>query len=200
MRVKASAAPRLRREAKASIVALLPQQSGRFARQRIVDERGGVRRVEYRRPGKCGIKSRHEILFEIFDDADDARPVVVVRPAVQAVWRVEDMLHAVNDHRTRRIVRKRNDAFHAQQARAMRLTENIEKYVESGRRQGRVAGDAEGADVVVMTIAIRPVVVMRVIVFMIVRMVRVSSAGSCAASTASAFSHWATRGVLLAGS
>ena len=69
------------------------------------------------------IESLHEAFVEILDDEDDARAPVCIRPSVEAMRRVKDMLHAMDRDGPLRIVSERDDSLHAQHARPMRVAQ-----------------------------------------------------------------------------
>ena len=77
--------------------------------------------------------------------------MICVWPGVQPVRRVKHMLHAMITT-GREGSSERHNALYPQEARAMRLPKQVQKHVESRRRQWRFAGKAKGADVVVMAV------------------------------------------------
>ncbi len=57
--------------------------------------------------------------------------MIVIRPGIKSDRRMEDMLHAMDDERARKIIRERHNAFDPQQARAMKLAQHVQEKIEA---------------------------------------------------------------------
>lgn len=154
----------------------LSQQPGLFRRERIVGERRRVGGAERRNAGHGVIEARNEALVEILDDEDETRAAVAVRPGREAMRRMEHVLHAMDDDGPLGIVGEADDALDAQEVGPMRLPQDLDEHIESLRRQGRLARDAEGANVIVVAICIamgRVIVMMMAVIVMVMMVVLV---------------------------
>src|SRR5580704_178479 len=59
---------------------------------------------------------------------------------------MKHMLDALDDHRPRGIVAERHDTLDAQKLGSVRLSQQFEEEIKSGRRQRRLMAHAEGAN------------------------------------------------------
>ena len=107
---------------------LRPKAAGRDF-QRILRQRRGVRRVGGE-PGEGIPHAFHEARFHVFEDEYDPRRVVGIGPGFEPRRRMENMLHAVDDERPRRIIGERDNALHPQQMRAMGRAQQFEKHID----------------------------------------------------------------------
>lgn len=111
----------------------LGEQSATSEGQRIITPRLQIGLVHTDRTRRDRKKPFDEIARQVLHDEDQAGAVIVVRPALKAHGRMEDMLDAMDDDRARRIVGERDDALDAQQVRPLRGAEHGEEGVEPGR-------------------------------------------------------------------
>ncbi|CAH1656079.1 hypothetical protein CHELA20_53744 [Hyphomicrobiales bacterium] len=97
-------------------------------------------------------QTRHEALIEIAQDEDQTAAVVAIRPSLQPNGLVEDVLHAMDDHRVVGIIGKRDEALDPQQIGAVGGAQEIKEQIEIMGGDRPRAGQAERADARVMTI------------------------------------------------
>jgi hypothetical protein len=132
--------------------------------ERIVDQRGPVGPVGGRDPEKSLEKLAHCALRQITGDENQPGAMIIVRPAFKPRDWVEYVLHAVHDDRRVRHFRKFHDAFDAQKPFSVRGAQQLEKHLQSSRRDGIVGCEYKRADMLVVPIDVVMMVVMAVAV------------------------------------
>jgi len=136
--------------------------------ERIVDQRGPVGPVGGRDPEKSLEKLAHCALPQIPGDKNQPGAMIIVRPAFKSRDRVEYVLHAVHDDRRVRHFRKFHDAFDAQKLFSVRGSQQIEKHLQSSRRDGIVGCEYKRADMLVVPIDVVMMVVMTIVMVVVV--------------------------------
>src|SRR6185295_2352204 len=128
--------------------------------ERIVDQRGPVGPVRRCDPEKSLEKLAHGALRQITGDENQTSAMVVIGPAFEPCGGVKYVLHAMHDDRCIRHFCKFHDAFDAQKLFAVCRTQQLEKHLQSSRRNCIVGCENKRADVLVMTISVVLMVVM----------------------------------------
>ena len=105
--------------------------------------------------------------------------MIVIWPCIEPDRRMEDMLHTMNDERTRKIIRERHNAFDAKQAWSMKLAQHVQEQIKAAWIERLVGTQAMGANARIMTVHIVMVSVSMVVmivpmmIVMVVMAVRV---------------------------
>src|SRR5215471_5425971 len=96
----------------------------------IVDERCAIGTVRGSDAEKGLEKLAHHTLRQVSRNEHQARPVIVIRPAVEARGWMKNVLYAM--HHNRRVWHfcKLCDSLHAQELCAMRRTQQFQKHLE----------------------------------------------------------------------
>src|SRR4051794_36102376 len=93
--------------------------------------------------------------------------MILRRPAIEDPGRMEDVLHAMDDHRSRWVLGDVEDSLHAKKIVAAHRTDHGKPARKALRRDRMVTGDAIGPDPVVVTVAVDRVMLVITVLAMV---------------------------------
>ena len=94
----------IKKRARAEAARFLAEKSFRLWIQRVLRDGDGIRLADPGFPRKCCEEPAQVFRLNVADDENDPGRMIRVRPGVEPLWRMEDMLHAVDDDRPGGIV------------------------------------------------------------------------------------------------
>src|SRR5215510_8559335 len=129
--------------------------------KRVVDNGLDVGTIGRDRAEEGGEQLANRARLHIAGNEDEPGSRIGVGPGRQGRRWVEDVLDAVNDDRLVRRLGELHHAFQAQELRPVQGAQQVEEHVEHRCRHGRLGHDREGADVIVVTVAIVMMLMLR---------------------------------------